>query len=127
MPRPWSASSPAAPPVAADSLLVEQLCQPLVFAWVHRSPITGFEAIQAQGRIAIHQIDAAAQQSQGWESDGGGHPTDLTVAAFSQGDLKPVGWDGFAEADRRVTFGQSRNGIPFQPSHLSRKGLPALD
>ena len=38
-----------------------------------------------------------------------------------------MGWDAFAKADRRVTFGQGRNGIPFQPSHLSRKGLPALD
>ena len=80
--RLWSASSPAAPGVAADSLLVEEACQPLVFAWIHRPPIAGLEAIQAQGRIAIHQVDAVAQQPQGWQANGSCHPADLTVAAF---------------------------------------------
>ena len=66
MPRPWSASFLAAPQVVADSLAAQQPSQPFLLAGIHWPPIAGLEAIQAQGRIAIHQVDAAAQQSQGW-------------------------------------------------------------
>ena len=53
--------------------------------------------------IEREAADADAEETKGWESDGGGHAADLAVFAFGEGELDPGGGHRLAETHGRIT------------------------
>src|SRR3954471_24997379 len=64
------------------------------FFIVEVAPMAGGEVAQGD------RADGDADEAQGRVADGGGHPTDLSVAALADRQAEPGGRDVLAEPDR---------------------------
>ena len=72
-----------------------------------RSFVFGEFAPLAGGEVGkeLELADGDAEEAEGWVVDGGGHFSDLAIAAFVEGEFEPAGGDVLADADRGIAGG----------------------